>query len=278
MGTRLATWIGDVDRNAHDELNCADNVVMIRSATKLIVATGGLAAFIGCAGAPATLHLASREVRDSSVRVREQKRYASLMVLPPRGSERGEITVLAKLEMRLLRWDFRVISSGVTGRAVQDPSGTQLESAAQLSDLERALVLAKRSNAEALFQVGRLDWVPSKRSFVCTDTCTEVALGTPVLASDLIQVQEATLFLEGKLIDVEDGAVVMAFDIAQSTSQAVPNGYAFTIQRNAFLATGQRQIVVDNPQLRERAIAQVLTALERQLRIVSNVSGAVDIR
>jgi hypothetical protein len=88
------------------------------------------------------------------------------MVLPPRGSERGQVSELAELERVLLAEGFRVISSGITGKVASGPAEERVDEAARFSDLERALILAKKSNADTLLQVGEMAFQPAERLFV----------------------------------------------------------------------------------------------------------------
>ncbi len=114
------------------------------------------------------------------------------MVLPSRGSERGQVSDLAEVERVLLEGGVRVISSGMTGRVVFDPVGNRVETAANLSDLERALVLARSSSADALLQIVEFGWTDGGRPFVYTaNRFEEVAPGTQVQASNLVRVREA---------------------------------------------------------------------------------------
>lgn len=80
--------------------------------------------------------------------------FHSVMILPPAGSERGQVgdSRLMLIEKMFLERGVDVISSGITARAVA--GGPESEAVAfNLSDLERSLVLARKSNCTALLQL-----------------------------------------------------------------------------------------------------------------------------
>ena len=111
-----------------------------------VLVVGVALAGLGCSS---MLHVEPTDVRNTSAIAPTKAAYKSVMVLPPQGSERGAASELAALEKELLRRGIKVVSSGLTGRVVveQTESGRGTEGAAGLSDLERALVLAKKSVA-----------------------------------------------------------------------------------------------------------------------------------
>ena len=67
------------------------------------------------------------------------------MVLPPQGNDRGQVSDVSVIERIMLAAEARVISSGVTGRVVAQGNDARVGGAEQLSDLERALVVARDS-------------------------------------------------------------------------------------------------------------------------------------
>lgn len=89
------------------------------------------------------------------------------MVIPPSGTARGEFEEkIAGAEREFLRRGITLISPAITGRVVlsgKEEAGRHT-TVASLSDMERALILAKESSADALLQIGTLQWEPSENS------------------------------------------------------------------------------------------------------------------
>jgi hypothetical protein len=222
-----------------------------------------LAIAIGCSTASITLIPAAPT--DLTVPRQTEKRFSTMMVLPPRGSERGQVSELADIERVLLGSGVRVISSGVTGRVVLDQAGNRVETAANLSDLERALVLARNSNAEALLQVIEIGWTDSHRAFVrAGDRFGEVASGTNVDPSSLVRVREAVFRFQARVINVENGEIVMSIDVSQGTSRVISPPRTMVVTSSPMSGSSTRAIDTDQPDRRRAAISQVMdTFLER---------------
>ncbi len=179
----------------HHEPMCLDNQFVIRGTAfripQVLPAPGPLPSPVQ----PRQLVLSPATMEDRSAPLRPSKQYASIMVLPPTGSERGQVGELVEVERLLLNSGFKVISSGVTGRVV---TTGQTAGAAPMSDLERALVLARTSHADALLQIAKLDWEPSSRSFVADGggPYREVERGTPVSnSSSVVRVHVSPSFM-----------------------------------------------------------------------------------
>lgn len=213
----------------------------------------------GCASARLTL--TPRAPYDQTVPPSLTTRVGAIMVLPPRGSERGQASELAEVERVLLAGGLRVISSGVTGRVVLDSGGTRVETAANLSDLERALVLARDSNADVLLQVVELDWTPGTRAFVREgDKFREVPRGTPVHPASLARVHEAVFRFQARLINVVNAEIVMAVDIMQGTSR-VTSPWTMRISSRGASA----EIDTNTAERRRAAVTQVMRAFLARL-------------
>jgi hypothetical protein len=183
-----------------------------------------------CGGAMNLAIQGKKPVSDQSVPTPQKVQYAAVMVLPPKGSERGEVSELANLEKALLKRGIRVISSGVTGRVVVDNAeGKKNEGAKDLTDLERALVLARKSGADALLQVIRMEWRGNERNYRYfradeRRTFTELASKAEYEALPPRRgwvVSGPSFEFEAKIIDVESGEIVTAVDISQSTVREI---------------------------------------------------------
>ncbi len=198
------------------------------------------------------------------------------MVLPPQGTERAQQKVpeISGLEKELLRRGIRVISAGLTGRvAIESKLETSSGSnATGLSQLERALVLAKKSNADALLQVEVLEWAPESRRFIYQPPAPSFVPATEAdwnatPSGQRYTIVGPTLRIEGKLIDVESGEVMAAIDLSQATVNLVaPNatksftwidGQGFTYDS----AYGNGKMSTESPEFRQKAQDALMGAL-----------------
>lgn len=203
---------------------------------------------------------------DLTVPKQVERRFGTMMVLPPRGSDRGQVSELADVERVLLAGRIRVISSGVTGRVVLDQSGSRVETAANLSDLERALVLARNSNAEALLQIVDIGWTDGHRPFVLVgDKYQEVVPGTSVAPSALVRVREAVFKLQARVINVENGEIVMSIDVSQGTSRVVSSPTIISVQSSPIGNGSTNDIDTDDPDRRRAVVSQVMDAFLARL-------------
>ena len=211
----------------------------------------------------ASLSLLPDELRDRSAPAAKKAEVSAIMVLPPRGSERGQQSELAGLERALLAKGFRVISSGITGRVASEAVEARADEAARLSDLERALILAKKSNADALLQVGELEFKPSERYFTVRKgdrgNFTEVP-DPPSVDSWRLRVKEARLSFQAKLINVENGEIVISMEFSQSTSRVAP-----PLHIDVPLSSEETIITIDNRQRRQAALTQVMEAFSSHI-------------
>jgi hypothetical protein len=232
---------------------------------------GFLIAFTSLSGCiSASIRLAPAPPSDLTVPRHVERRFSAIMVLPPHGSEHGQASELSDVERVLLGGGIRVISSGVTGRVVLDSSGNpgnRVETAANLSDLERALVLAKNSNADALLQIIEIGWTDGHRAFVLTgDQFQEVATGAEVEGQNLVRVQEAIFRVQARVISVENGEILMSIDVSQGTSSAIPEPKAIVVQSSPTQGVATQTIDTDDPDRRRRAVSQVMDTLLARLR------------
>lgn len=133
---------------------------------------------------------------------------------------------------RDLNSNVQLISSAITGRVVQgteDDKTGQARSA--FSDVERALVLARNSNAEALLQAVRLDEDSNVRSFVArVDELQEVDQVEPTKAG--VELTERTYRFVARVIDVQSESIVLLVDVSRNTTEAEDMRWSIELDRN----------------------------------------------
>jgi hypothetical protein len=221
----------------------------------------------------ATLTLAPVAAVDLTVPKRAEKQFASIMVLPPSGSEHGQASELAAVERVLLGAGIKVISSGVTGRIVLDSSGNRVETGANLSDLERALVLARNLNARALLQVTQLGWTDGRRWFVRSgERFQEIGPGHTLDPPNSVKVSEVVFHFQAKVISVDDGEIVMSIDASQGTSRVLEQPKSIEITTSP-AGSGAREIDTDMPDRRQSAVDQVMAVLLARLTAQTPTAG-----
>lgn len=212
----------------------------------------------------ASLTLTPAPAVDRTVPSRVERRFSSVMVLPPSGSERGQGSEYAVVERFLLAGGIKVISSGITGRIVEDGSGNRVETGANLSDLERALVLARKSNADALLQVLDVGFVRGHRWFTADPDGVfhEVAPGHDVQLSNSVKVLESLFHFQARPISADAGEIVMSVEITQSTSRthtpADPKTFSWQTTPSG-LTGSAREIDTDSPEHRREVIEEVMS-------------------
>ncbi|GAB4155613.1 MAG: hypothetical protein Fur0037_23990 [Planctomycetota bacterium] len=151
---------------------------------------------------------------------------ASIMIVPPSGTARSEFeSLVATAERAFMRRGIRVISPAITARVVQQSEGLKEGGAATLSDVERALMLAESSNADAILQVGRFEATgksplahryfaapPGKKQLVeCGLDEFRAAAAAGRVTWDY---RADVLDFSGRLIDVRSGEVLASFAIS----------------------------------------------------------------
>ena len=170
-------------------------------------------------------------VDESSVSPRLQADpFQKIMIVPPSGSAGVEFQEnLAAVERSFIARGITVISSAITSRVIledQTRDHQRSESGLQLSEVERALLLAKQSNADAVLQIGTWEWVDSDASaygwrYFVQDKAskTYVEAGqdefneAPVRKLLRRRYGSAVLGFTGRLINVENGEVLASFKI-----------------------------------------------------------------
>src|SRR5437016_1717275 len=171
-----------------------------------------------------TIVTATRAPRDETVVSPRLVPKGRVMVIPPSGTVRGQFdSVIALFEREFLRGGITVISGAVTGRVVLDPSGGQqrVEAASQLSDAERALIMAKETGADAILQIGEFGWTQTSvnsRFFIC---CRRGDAGYDEVSQAEYEnwtgrkavLASHWLTFVGRLMDVQNGEVLASFKV-----------------------------------------------------------------
>jgi hypothetical protein len=101
----------------------------------------------------------------------------------------------------------------VTGTSVS--GGT---AALPLSDLERALVLAKDSNAAGILQILELGWSTAAKCYVIDRQRTHETPCPPSGDGVLVLVEDNVFRVQARLINVETGDIELSIDISHSTA------------------------------------------------------------
>lgn len=188
-----------------------------------------------CGGGPSVLSMqpiSPAYVDESSISPSLQTEdFSRIMIVPPSGTAGVEFQEnLAAIERSFIARGLTVISSAITSRVILDDQTRDRQRAdagLRLSEVERALLLAKESNAHAVLQIGTWTWLDSdaeeygRRYFVedkNTKTFNEVSMTqweqarmtqgptTPWYGSSILS-------FTGRLIDVESGEVLASFKI-----------------------------------------------------------------
>lgn len=167
----------------------------------------------------------------------KEKKYTKLMVIPPSGTARGTFEPkIVLFEREFLKRGITVISGAITGRVVLetgDTSAKKSESAAELSDMERALIMAKKTGADAILQIGAFQWTAATkptRFFVAEDVPNgrfrEVTADEFNAWSELKKAYASQeLSFIGRLVDVDNGEVIASFDLKMPANYLLPGNY-----------------------------------------------------
>lgn len=185
-----------------------------------------------CSGKLITLSmapLAPAYVDESSVSPSLQSGiFERIMIVPPSGSGGVEFQDnLAAIERSFIARGITVISSAITSRVILDDQNrgrSRSESGILLSEVERALILARDSNADAVLQVGAWRWTTAEASDHSRRYFVEDVRGTSFAEVDQVAYARAgdrlthiyesdVLLFTGRLIDVETGEVIASFKI-----------------------------------------------------------------
>ena len=164
---------------------------------------------------------------------RPKKEYSRLMIIPTAGTEAGDLDAasIALIEREFLRHGMTVIAGAVTGRVVGNmgqESSEKIAEAIILSDVERALVMAGESGVDAILQL-ELDWhseAIDSRFFGYDEDSSFVELtGVEYTESGKyvarMALKSRLLWLTGRLIDVENGQVLMSIEMIGAENWAL---------------------------------------------------------
>ena len=155
----------------------------------------------------------------------KERKCTKLIVIPPSGTARGAFeTQIALFEREFLRKGLTVISGAITGRVVMEATvradtkadEKMSDMAGGLSDLERALVMAKKTGADAILQLGEFRWTRDKewtRFFIADpgDNSNFREVGNDVWRSwtgPRWTCDSVELVFVGKIVDVDNGEVL----------------------------------------------------------------------
>jgi len=218
----------------------------MKSALQLFT-VGCVALSLGLAGCAKNYELRAQATLDANddtvvAPALSSKKYSRIMVIPPSGTMRGQFDAeIALFEREFLKGGITVIAGAITGRVVLDQEGStrgKSEAASQLSDAERALIMAKETGADAIFQIGRFEWTPEEgmtRYFLADQsslTHQEVNLNVYRSAPDdaKIALTAELLHFVGRLTDVQSGIVLASFKITSAANWNLPTDYIATIR------------------------------------------------
>jgi hypothetical protein len=104
------------------------------------------------------------------------------------------------------------------------------ESAAQLSDAERALIMAKETGADAILQIGQFEWNEGQTRYYLADPGSgshkEVNLAAFRASNEnKISFPSQYLTFVGRLTDVQTGTILASFKIVGATNWNLPMDY-----------------------------------------------------
>jgi hypothetical protein len=166
------------------------------------------------------------------------KHISKLIVLHSSGTDSSRFEELqASFEREFLRNGVTVISGAVTGRVVLGLDNTErkTETAAQLTDLERALVMAQKTGADAILQIGEFSWLePVEGRYLVYDEGKGVR---EVTRSEYLTfpserrtfVPSGASQFTGRLVDVSNGELLASFKVACAVHWSLPDDVSGTV-------------------------------------------------
>ena len=224
---------------------------------------------------------ASYPLRDETVVSPQLTPKRHVMVIPPSGTARGQFdAVIALFERELLKSGVTVISGAITGRVVIDAAGgtdRRIEAAAALSDAERALIMAKQTGADAILQIGQLDWseqMVESRFFVC---CRGGAKGYMEVSQTEYQnwrekkaaLPSHWLTFVGRLMDVQNGEILASFKINGGANYSLPADYQVQIDfrgnQPKLMKENYSYAAIDWAAAKQRTVERVIELVARRL-------------
>jgi hypothetical protein len=176
-------------------------------------------------------------VNNSASNVRRQ-RCSTVMILAAAGPVADTSFEMTLLERELLRLGINVVSSAITARLFVDAGDghRKVEGAdakAQFSVLERALLMAKGSGADCVFQSIVFKFSEHKRFFVWDGSSAAFAETDERQYSGAAydrrwSLQGSRLDIEGKVIEVRSGQVFAVLNLWQSSTNLLQRDLHFT--------------------------------------------------
>lgn len=156
--------------------------------------------------------------------------FRRIMIVPPSGNVRGAFDhELSVFERKFLKVGVTLISPAITGRVVgsDNDQGRPTDVAGGLSDVERALILARKSGVEAILQVGSFGPDGFADRLLCGSSPDAVRTCDPqawLAAPWKVTLHGRVLRFQGRLLDVENGEIIGSLDV----SQAIWNNSSYT--------------------------------------------------
>lgn len=177
----------------------------------------------------------------------KEKKYTKIIVIPPSGTARGQFDrEINFFEREFLNHNLTVISSAVTGRVVLELKGSEgekkEEGAQGLSDAERALVMAKKTGADAILQIGTFAWTGRRNCRYFIGAGASAGSGTPSELREVslkeyeshsgarMPLSGQWLEFVGRLIDVQSGEVMASFKYGNSPLWNLPSSYSAVVK------------------------------------------------
>lgn len=163
------------------------------------------------------------------------KEFKKIMVLPPAGEAGKYDAVLALFQREFLRHGLTVISADVTARAAAE--GTPVDP--KLSDAEKALVLAKRTGADAILQIGQWEWSkePTQNRFFVYDEASGDKSYREVSKAEYdshpgarMAFPSVELRFVGRLTNLATGEVLGLFDVKSPANFNLPARYIANVE------------------------------------------------
>jgi hypothetical protein len=172
-----------------------------------------------------------------------EKNYSKIMIMPPSGTKRGEFdSMIALFEQVFIKRGITPINGAVTGRVVMqvpDTTGKEKNETAQnLSDVERAFIMAKETGCDAILQIGELSTsVATPTRFFIAGRKDRPAVFREVGEEEYqgwSQPKRAFrskwITFIGRLSDVESGEVLASFNIISAPNWSLPSDYVMTLR------------------------------------------------
>ena len=155
-----------------------------------------------------------------------KRHFSKLIVLRPSGSDSSNFEdQVASFEREFMREGVTVISGAVTGRVLLDDR--KPDTAAMLTDIQRALMMARGSGAEAILQIGGYHYVEriESRYLVYDEKAGFREVGRTEYAEwtgSKHAVTSGALRFAGRLVDVSSGEVLASFNVVCASSWSLP--------------------------------------------------------